>query len=88
MTVPAAGAAREAAPHPRKEHMAMAPTTHEHVAAELARDYAAGDDDTRRQIAATCEEQGILAALVALALFEELRPGFIRAMQAAVADTE
>jgi hypothetical protein len=65
--------------------MTMAPTTHEHAAADLARDYAAGDDATRRQIAATCEEQGILAALVVLALPETLRAEFVRTMQAAVA---
>jgi hypothetical protein len=63
----------------------METITHEHSAAELARDYVTGDDATRRHIAATCEEQGILAALVVLALPTELRPGFIRAMQAAVA---
>jgi hypothetical protein len=64
----------------------MEPTTHEQAAAELARDYAAGDDVTRQRIAGTCEEQGILAALVVLALPSELRPGFLRAMQAAVAE--
>lgn len=61
----------------------MEPMTHEQAAAELARDYVNGDDATRRQIAATCEEQGILAALVVLALAPELRPGFVCAMRAA-----
>jgi hypothetical protein len=61
-----------------------ATTTYETTAAELARDYATGDDVTRRHIAETCEEQGILAALVILALPGELRSGFIDTMRAAV----
>jgi hypothetical protein len=64
----------------------MNPVTHEQAASELATDFATGDDATRRQIAATCEEQGILAVLVVLALPDALRPGFVRAMQAAVTD--
>jgi hypothetical protein len=66
----------------------MNPITHEQAATELARDYTTGDDATRQQIAATCEEQGILAALVVLALPAALRPGFVRAMQAAVLAAE
>lgn len=62
----------------------MEPVTHEQAATELARDYLTGDDCTRAAIAATCEEQGILAALVVLSLPEEHRRGFVRAMQAAV----
>jgi hypothetical protein len=62
----------------------MEPVTHQQAACALAHDYAAGDDATRQRIAATCEEQGILAALVVLALPAALRPGFIRAMRAAL----
>jgi hypothetical protein len=59
--------------------------SHEHTAAQIARDYAAGDAETRRRIAKTCEEQGILAALVALALpTEAQRADFIQAMVATV----
>ena len=64
----------------------MGPTPHEHMAAELACDYASGDEATRRAIAATCEEQGILAALVVLELAPELRPGFIAAMRSTIAE--
>lgn len=64
----------------------MNSTSHEHEAAQLAKDYAAGDTTTRHQIAETCEEQGILAALVVLALpTEALRADFIRTMIASVA---
>ena len=56
-------------------------TTHEHEAARLALDYIAGDLETRRHIAETCEEQGILAALVVLAMPPQLRPSFVRAMK-------
>jgi hypothetical protein len=56
--------------------------THEQAAFTLAQDYLAGDDSTRRHIAITCEEQGILAALVVLALPEQMRVEFIRTMQA------
>jgi hypothetical protein len=66
----------------------MQPVTHEQAASELATDYATGDEATRHAIAATCEEQGILAALVVLALPDALRPGFVRAMQAVVAAAE
>jgi len=72
----------------REETAPMAPVTHEHAASDLARAYEAGDQATRQRIAATCEEQGILAALVTLALPEALRPDFIRAMQAAVTAAE
>ena len=88
MTVrdPGTRAASTAVPrHPGREN---APTSHEEAAAGLARDYEAGDETTRQQIAATCEEQGILAALVVLALPDALRPGFVRAMQAAVLAAE
>jgi hypothetical protein len=64
----------------------MEPVTHEQTAAELARDYVAGENATRRQIATTSEEQGILTALVVLALPGPLRPGFVLEMQAAVAE--
>jgi hypothetical protein len=67
----------------------MNPTNHAHEAAQLAEDYAAGDTATRRRIAETCEEQGILAALVVLALPEGLRADFVEAMVATVvASTE
>jgi hypothetical protein len=66
----------------------MEPVTHEQAAFELARDYVTGDDDTRRQIATTCEEQGILAALVVLALLPEHRADFLQAMKASVAAAE
>lgn len=85
MTVSGTRAALVAVPRLPGKEAAMEPVTHEQAAAELARDYVTGDETTRRQIAATCEEQGILAALVALALPDTLRPGFVRAMQAAVA---
>jgi hypothetical protein len=42
--------------------------SHEHAATQIAKDYAAGDTAERRRIAETCEEHGILAALVVLAL--------------------
>jgi hypothetical protein len=64
----------------------MEPVIHDQAASDLARDYVTGDDATRQQVAATCEEQGILAALVVLTLPDALRPGFVRAMQAAVMD--
>jgi hypothetical protein len=66
----------------------MESVTHDQAASELARDYVTGDDATRRQIAATCEEQGILAALVVLALPDPLRAGFVRAMQEAILAAE
>jgi hypothetical protein len=59
--------------------------SHEHAAAQLAKDYAAGDTATRRRIAETCEEQGILAALVVMALpTAAQRADFIQAMVGAV----
>ncbi len=78
-----AGSSRAPAP---REHTTMNSVTHEHVASELARAYIDGDDNTRRHIAATCEEQGILAALVVLAIPETERSQFIRDMHAVLVD--
>jgi hypothetical protein len=59
--------------------------SHEHAATQIAKDYAAGDTAERRRIAETCEEHGILAALVVLALpIAAQRADFIQAMIAAV----
>jgi len=63
----------------------MNTVTHEQLASELARAYVAADKEVRLQIAATCEEQGILAALVALALPQALRSEFIGDMRAVLA---
>jgi hypothetical protein len=83
---PGTRAALTAVPrHPGREN---APTSHEQAAAGLAGDYEAGDETARLQIAAICEEQGILAALLVLALPEALRPEFVRAMQAAILAAE
>lgn len=43
---------------------------HEELAAELAEDFASGDDATRDSVARQCEEQGIVAVLVADVLRE------------------
>ena len=65
----------------------MESATHHETACALAQDFAAGDDTTRRQIAVICEEQGILAALVVLALPQALRPDFVAKMQEVLSDS-
>jgi hypothetical protein len=81
------GAASTAAPAAGRSEATMNTVTHEQAASELARAYVAAGEMVRIQIAATCEEQGILAALVVLALPEPLRAGFISAMQAPLAES-
>jgi hypothetical protein len=88
MTVSGTRAALVAVPRFPGKEASMDPVTHEQAAAELARHYATGDEATRHAIAATCEEQGILAALVVLALLPEHRAGFLQAMKASVTAAE
>lgn len=59
--------------------------THETAAARLAEAYVQGDATERGRIAQECEEQGILAALVAAQLRPEgLEDDFIRTMKGTV----
>lgn len=56
--------------------------SHESEAAELAEAYAEGDEQTRSWVARACEEQGIVAVLVADRLRERgLEKGFVEAMK-------
>jgi len=55
---------------------------HEDAAAELADKYEHGDEQTRSWVARTCEEQGVLAALVARSLRDRgLDESFVEAMK-------
>jgi hypothetical protein len=56
--------------------------THESDAAELADAFAHGDDQARSWVARTCEEQGIVAVLVAERLRERgMDKSFVEAMK-------
>lgn len=56
--------------------------SHEKEAAALAEQYAGGDQPVRDEVAQQCEEQGILAALVAERLREKgLQKSFVDAMK-------
>ncbi len=55
---------------------------HEDAAAELAEKFEHGDEQTRNWVATTCEEQGVLAALVVRTLHERgLDESFVEAMK-------
>jgi len=61
---------------------------HEDAAAELAEKFEHGDEQTRNWVATTCEEQGVLAALVARTLSSRgLDESFVEAMKRTVTKT-
>jgi hypothetical protein len=62
-------------------------TTHQAQAEKLAAAYVNGDASMRRQIAEGCEEQGVLSALVVLALADAIRSDFVGRMVKTVETT-